>query len=376
MKVKGIDVYRVISVNKGQMAKDVIPVKKDTPGFTYDTMTVPKTNKKSFVRRYIKALIVIFLACYKGLKNKDISTLFAISAQTAIIPAMFSVVKRKKFILLLQDIWPNNASEIGAIRQNGFLDRIFSCIQRRVYKKADAVITISEDMKRTIINAGCARGKVFVAHNWSYLDELVSINWSENDFVKAYNLEKGVFRVVYAGNIGAMQNVEMIIDAATILSERSDVRFAIIGDGINKKRITEMVKERSLRNVDLYPYQTNDMATHIYALADINIIPLRKGAIYTALPSKTAVCLACGKPIIACVDKESDFANTLHEYGAAEVVAPDDAEELAQAIVKIKDDTDSHKKMGVAAVKCFEECFRKGGNVSVYSKVIEVVTGR
>ncbi len=373
MRANGIKVYRVISVNKGQIAKDVIPVENDTPGFSYDTMTVPKTNNKSFVFRYVRSLIVIFLACRKGLKNKDINTLFVISPQTAIIPVMFSVVKHKKLVLLLQDIWPNNASEIGAIRNNGFFDRIFTCIQRYVYKKADAIITISEDMKRTIANAGCASEKIFVAHNWSYLDELVSINWSDNEFVKAYNLEKGVFRVVYAGNIGALQNVEMIIHAAAILHERSDIRFAIIGEGINKKKITEMVRAQGLRNIDFYPYQTNDMATHIYAMADVNIIPLRKGAIYTALPSKTAVCLACGKPIIACIDKESSFAKTLHEYGAADVVTPDDAEELAQAIVRIKKEDDSHIKMGSAAVKYFEDYFRKAGNVSVYSKVIKAV---
>lgn len=373
MRANRIQVYRVISVNKGQMAKDVIPVENDTPGFSYDMMTIPKTNNKNFILRYIRSLIVIFLACRKGLKNKDINTLFVISPQTAIIPVMFSVVKRKKLVLLLQDIWPNNASEIGAIRNNGFFDRIFTGIQRYVYKKADAIITISEDMKRTIVNAGGASEKIFVAHNWSYLDELVRIKWSDNEFVKAYNLEKDVFRVVYAGNIGAMQNVEMIIHAAVILHERSDIRFAIIGEGINKKKITEMVREQGLRNIDFYPYQTNDMATHIYAMADVNIIPLRKGAIYTALPSKTAVCLACGKPIIACIDKESSFAKTLHEYGAAEVVTPDDAEELAQAIVRIKKDDDSQIRMGSEAVKCFEDYFRKAGNVSVYSKVIKAV---
>lgn len=369
----GIDTYRVVPVYKGREPKDVLPLDNEPASMSYEVLTVPYIANKSFFMRYIKSMLLTFLVYSKGLRNKDVDVVVSILPQAAIIPILLAKMKHKKTVVMLMDIWPNNASEIGAISKNSFIYKLFFGLQKKVYKHADAIITISEDMKKTIEDAGTPGGKIFIAHNWSYLDKKVNIEWSENEFAREFKLEKNVFRVVYAGNIGAMQNVEMIIDAAIKLKDTSDIRFVIVGDGINKKKIIGKVQENDLQNIDFYPYQTNDMATHIYALADINIIPLRKGAIHTALPSKTAVCLSCGRPIIACIDKDSHFAKMLSEHGAAKVVEPDDAEELVQAILKLKDNDDLYAEMGRAAQEFYEDGFRRAENVKVYSRVVKKV---
>ena len=235
----------------------------------------------------------------------------------------------------------------------------------------NAIITISEDMKTLIVNTGVSKDSVFIAHNWSYSDSTVDIKWDDNAFVKKFGLEKDLFYVVYAGNIGVMQNVEIIIDAANKLKGREDIRFIIVGDGIGKSKLLEKANKLELRNVNFYPMQPPDIASHIYAMANVNVIPLKKGVINTALPSKTSACLSCGKPIIACVDKESEFASILHIYGAGAVVSPDNPDDLAREIVTLRNRSESLANMGMGAQKFFEHCFRRRNNVKVYSNVLK-----
>lgn len=368
-----LQIHRVISIYNGEEPKDVIPLESESAGLSYESAVIPRVSKSNFIIRFMISLWSAYKLSRKGLKNPDISAVFITVPQTAIIPVLLSKRKKKKIVLLLQDIWPNNACEIGLIKKDGLLYRVFMRIQMYVYKNSNAIITISEDMKKLITDLGIPGEKVAIAHNWSYSDAITQIGWEQNKFVEKYSLQDNIFRVVYAGNIGAMQNVEIIIEAANRLRERKDISFIIVGDGVNKKKLCDEVSHLGLENIAFYPMQPPEIAMHIYSIANINIIPLRRGAIRTALPSKTAACLSCGKPIIACIDEDSHFAQTLSSYGAALVVSPDDPEGLVDAILQIKDNKDSLNKMELASYKCFNERFRRDNNVAIYSKVFKIL---
>src|SRR5699024_448978 len=118
-------------------------------------------------------------------------------------------------------------------------------------------------------------------------------------------LPQNKFNVVYAGNIGVMQNVEVVIEAAR-KSEDPDVLFHIFGDGAYKQKLIE--KASGLNNVRYWPMQPIDKAPALYACADVNIIPLAQNIYRTALPSKTATCMAVHTPLILCIGTESQFA--------------------------------------------------------------------
>lgn len=364
-----IKIHRVISVYKGQAPKDVLPLEGKSELISHQVVTVPKTSKKNFILRFMLSLWSTFKLSVKGLKNKDIDIVFVTVPQTAIIPVILAKLKKKKVVLLLQDIWPNNAGEIGVINKSGYLYKILNGLQKWIYRNVSTIITISEDMKNLIVNTGVLKDNIYTAHNWSYSDSIVDIEWEDNLFVNKLQLKKDAFYVVYAGNMGVMQNVEIIVEAANRLKDREDIKFILVGDGINKTTLYEKATELGLKNVMFYPIQPAEIASHIYAMADINIIPLKKGVINTALPSKTAACLSCGKPIIACIDKDSEFAKLLSDYGVGPIVSPDDPDELAKSILEMRNKNESLGEMGIAARKCFEDCFRRSKNVEVYSKV-------
>ena len=234
---------------------------------------------------------------------------------------------------MLQDVWPDNAVQSGLIKQGGLLYRFFELWQRYVYKKADKIICISDDMKDFIAGKGVGEDKIEVIYNWGYSDEMVDISWDDNAFVKKYRLNRDMFYAIYAGNIGKMQNVEIVVNAAKVLQDRSNIQFLIIGDGVRKKQIQEMAN--GLKNITMLPMQPAELATHIYSAASVNLIPLVAGGTKTAMPSKTGVVLACNKPVIFTFGKNAKFNNLLVSYHVGCSVDPDDEKALATEIERI-----------------------------------------
>ena len=126
------------------------------------------------------------------------------------------------------------------------------------------------------------------------------------------------------------------LETAREMRNDPDVQFHIIGDGVYKKKLQEKAEAYGLANVAFQPMQPPELAPLIYAAADVNVIPLRKDIYRTALPSKTATCLACARPIIFAVGPESRFAQTAAEAAGCRVTEPDRPEQLAEAIRAVR----------------------------------------
>ena len=134
----------------------------------------------------------------------------------------------------VQDIFPENAAYIGSVK--GIVYKILSAEQRYAYRHADQIITISEDMKELLIEKGADSQKTDVVYNWSYTDNLYRYEDVYSEKIAKY-LSTGKFNVVYAGNIGTMQNVDVVVETAKLMQDEEDVHFHIFGDGIYKERL-------------------------------------------------------------------------------------------------------------------------------------------
>ena len=144
--------------------------------------------------------------------------------------------------------------------------------------------------------------------------------------------------MVYAGNLGKMQNVELILETAALMKDDADISFYIVGGGVNEVQLKAFAKEKDLNNVTFVGMQPPEEVADLYAAADVNVIPLQKGLIYAALPSKTADCLIAGKPIITCVDDEAKFVKLARKCGI-ENAGTNQPEKVKQIILRLKDNS-------------------------------------
>jgi colanic acid biosynthesis glycosyl transferase WcaI len=170
-------------------------------------------------------------------------------------------------------------------------------------------------------------------------------NWAE-DFYRPLEVESGAaeraempegFRVVFAGNLGAAQSLETIVEAAVLLRERRDIHWVILGDGRRRSWLAEEVRARDLSaTVHLLGARPASAMPRYLALGDALLATLRREPIFElTVPTKLQSYLACGRPVLAALDGEG--ARIVAAAGAGLTCAAQDAEALAAAVVRLHD---------------------------------------
>lgn len=310
-----------------------IPEKLSKFQVTTDVIPYRAANKSNFIARYLTELKYIS-ACKKYIAG-DYDAVFIQSTNVAgfAVHAVRKKLPNANITYNVQDIFPYNAAYSGSIKANGVVFRVLAAVQRYGYRHSDHIITISEDMKDTLVEDGMPSDKIEVIYNWSYQDE----PYGNLDLAPVSHMfSADYFNVVYAGNIGVMQNVDILIEAARLMKNDSAVWFHIIGNGVYKNKLEAKAQEYGITNISFWPMQPPELAPLIYSAADVNVIPLVKNVYKTALPSKTATCLACQKPIIFAIGKESKFGKKVATGGQCVVVGADEPEELVSAFMKLQ----------------------------------------
>lgn len=293
-----------------------------------------KVKKGNFVFRYINGYF-FYIKSRKRIKHiNGLDVIFLQSNNNAITPTSFANKLGIPIVYNVQDIFPIDAMVIGKLSKNHPAFILSRTLQAKAYKKSTRVITISEDLKKTLQSEGC--NDVDVIYNWSYQNEPYMIPDSMNHFLNSNGIKReDGFRVIYAGNVGQMMDSEMLVQTAKNLSVYKDIVFYVIGEGSGLKRLKARVDELELKNVRFYGRQPMEYAQDNYCAADVNINPVPKGVIYTCMPSKTATCLLSEKPTVVSIDLDSDMAQRLSNVDQWSVVEPGDSNAMAEEILKI-----------------------------------------
>ena len=332
-------------------------------GVTTDCVPCQVAAKGNLAGRYLAGLGYIW-RCRKAIwKHRDCEAVFNQSSNAAGVMAFMvkRLLPKARLTYNVQDIFPENAAYIGSAK--GIVYKILSAEQRYAYRHADQIITISEDMKELLIEKGADSQKTEVVYNWSYTDSLYRYEDVYSEKIAKF-LSTDKFNVVYAGNIGAMQNVDVVVETAKLMQDEEDVHFHIFGDGMYKERLQH--EAEGLSNISFWPMQPSELAPSIYAMADVNVIPLAPNIYRTALPSKTATCIACGKPIVFCIGRESKLLNILEQNGLCAFVPSDDAKCLAESVLNLKKSLKDRTFLD----EKFHQYFEREKNSDEYSRLI------
>ena len=277
---------------------------KNKYSLSIDTVFEDSVKKGGFIKRYLKEYNYA-KKCKKLYKNKKFDAVFVQSCNAPHFHVNRLKCLKCPIVFNAQDIFPQNLYFSNQLPLAKITYPIFRRLRLLAYKKVDKIITISTDMRKTLIEQGVSKDKIEVVYNWSYGDGLIlPENIKEENFYDL-GVDKSKLNVVYAGNIGRMQNVEFIATTAKEYPKDDGIHYYIIGNGANKNNVLSIVD--GLDNVTVLDMQASNYAESIYAQADVNVIPLVKGGIKTALPSKTATVLRTNSYVVFCIDKNSEF---------------------------------------------------------------------
>ena len=242
----------------------------------------------------------------------------------------------------IQDIFPDAAAQTGAITNKQIL-RGARWLERVSYERSDAVVLLSEDLKQNVAAklSGKFHNRLYVIPNFVDTSAIVP-----GDRMTNYRRELGIddrVIVMYAGNVGFSQSLELVLAAAKSLPS---IAFVINGDGAARKSLQDKAKNENIDNVHFADYQPIERLSEVLASGDIHVVPLKTGLASVSVPSKMYSILSAGRPVLAAIDSNTEIPRTLAESGAGIAVAPDNEADFISALQILISDGVKRNEMG------------------------------
>ncbi len=285
------------------------------------------------IKRSLYYLSLAFSASAMGpLLCGDVHVIFVYHPLSLGIPAWWiGQCRQVPFVINIQDMYPESLSATD-ILGNRFILNAVNKFTNLLYGRASAVAVISPGFKQNLIRKGVPRDKIDVIFNWADEENYRPVAPQES-LGEQWHL-KGSFNIIYAGSMGPAQGLQNVLEAAARLDDLPEVKFVMIGDGLEKANLETMARDKHLSNVVFLPRQPVTQMPHFYAWADALLVHLIDAPLFEiTLPSKVQSSLASGRPILIAVKGDAADLVTAAEAGLA--IQPSDPEALAEAVRKL-----------------------------------------
>jgi colanic acid biosynthesis glycosyl transferase WcaI len=275
-------------------------------------------------------------------------------------------LKNVRYVYDVQDLWPESALASGLMRP-GLLVDILHRLADWVYRRAPAIFVVSNAASRHLVERGVDGRKISVAPHW--LDVTPFERTSTRD-VRAEFGWGGRFIVMFGGNLGFVQGLDTVIEAATLLRDRGDVHIVFVGDGSDRARLERLAADRGLANVQFLGYHPQEEMPDLLRAADALLVHLRRSDIAEhAVPTKILSYLAAGRPIVCATGGAA--AELVRTAGAGVAVPPDAPETLAAAIAELaRLEPAARERMGRSGRAYLDAHFEKHIVIDQYERAL------
>lgn len=320
------------------------------------TWLVPR-GKGGGIRLFLNYFSWAFFASFRALslsyqKKFDVILVHEPSPVTQGFPAIVvSKIQKIPLHFWVLDLWPESLTSAGGIN-NKYVLSLFTKMVRYIYNNSNKILISSKGFKESILAKG------------DYKEKLVYFpNWAEDSILKG-DLDYPIpilpegFKIIFAGNIGAAQDVDSIVKTALILKERIDIHFVFIGDGRNRVQLEDFVVENDLnKTVHFLGRFPIDAMKTFFNQADGLLVSLKDELIFNVtVPAKLQAYLCTQKPILGMLNGEG--ASIINDANCGLSVNAGDFKELAQKILKLYEmSIDERNNLGKNGFKYFEENF-------------------
>jgi len=345
----GRDVHVVTSTQIYDDAKAALPVSEiindvhvhriPSTGFGRGTLLGRSIDYLSFYRSMWQCLVALA-------QPGDVIIAKTDPPLTSVIAMGAARHKDARLVNWLQDIYPETAVELGVPLMRGPLAAILTARRDRSLRQADATVVVGNLMARKVELLGAPPSRVHVITNWCNDQEIRPIAPADNPLRQAWGLA-GQFVLGYSGNLGLAHEFETVLAAAKRLRHAPRTIFLMIGGGKRFDELSRAVKEQGLiSSFRFMPYQEQKMLAYSLAVADVHWLSLNPKLEGLLVPSKFYGIAAAGRPIICIADKNGDIARLVRQHCCGVVIAPGDADALADALRRLSNAPETVSEMG------------------------------
>lgn len=302
----------------------------------------------------------------------DVVYVYATQLTAALGPWLWRLTGGPPYVLHIQDLWPDSILGSSLVRP-GRTGRVLAAILNpwiaSVYRHAAAVVGIAPTMVSTLIDRGVPPEKA----------KLV-FNWADEQSVKGTQAPSevpgdGQTRVLYAGNVGDLQDLETVVEAAHRAAD-AGVRLTILGDGVALPRVRALVEELGSSNIEFRPAVPRSEMADAYRRADFALVCLKDLPVFRGtIPSKLQAALSHGMPIVTTV--QGDVRSIVEEAGVGFTADSESVSSLEEAFRKAAAvSPGAWHDMAVRARTVYSERFSlQAGSEALEQVLAEVASG-
>ncbi len=309
----------------------------------------PPHHKVNFIIRGLSQVLLPYIFRFKLRKYlKD-----GIDAVVVYTPALslwevgYSVKKAfgARFILNVQDIFPQNAIDLGALR-NPLLIRFFRRMERKAYYHADIVTVHSPSNMTYLLNKGVvSSSKLVTLHNWVDIGAYEELH-GNSFYRKKLNLENA-FIFFFGGVLGPSQGLDLIVDSAKAIRGQEKIVMLIAGDGMDKVRLMKKTRQIDLKNVIFHPFVSKEEYGNLLKEVDVGLVCLSPKNKTPVVPGKILGYMAAGIPVLAFLNPESDGHKIIQDANCGYSTVSDDVQRATHLILKMYKERTVLKEMGI-----------------------------
>lgn len=270
---------------------------------------------------------------YQALRRRpDVVLAVEPTLMVAPIALLAAKLARARSVLHVQDLEVDAAFAVGHLKGGGWVSRLAFGFERAVTRRFERVITISRRMAERLGMKGVSGDKICMVRNWVDTAAIRPLP-RQDAYRRRLSIPEDAFVVLYSGNIGAKQGVQLLIDAARALQTEQRILFVIAGRGPMREHVERASLE--LSNVRLVDFQPEDRYGEFLNVADLHILPQERDAADLLLPSKLGGMLATGRPILVTAEPGTELTEFLGE--SCLFSPPGDPLALAQRVLSVSE---------------------------------------
>lgn len=289
------------------------------------------------LKRIAHELSFVTTSLLRSLFLPKVDLAFVVSPPLALGAAawLWGCLRRRPFVFHVQDLQPDAAVGLGMLAESPVVSLLYK-LEKFAYSKASRVSGISPEMIEAFQRKGTPASQTLLTPNPIQLQDPASLP-QRGLFRRRHGVADDSIIVLYSGNIGQKQGLDVVLEAAALLhSSKTPVVFFIVGEGAAKDGLVTKASELQLSNLRFLPLEPLETFHEMLVDADICLVPQKANSGAAFFPSKLLGILACQRPVITIADARSALAKAVEKGGFGINLPPDSPQLLAESILSLR----------------------------------------
>ena len=275
------------------------------------------------------------------LPRADVYLYVGAQPAAALATALVARIRRRPWVAKVADLAVNAATAVGMLR-NPTLVRLLRTVEYATYKRADALLVLTEGFAEELTRHGLSEHKLHIVRDSEDLASLIPTTVRQ-EARQRHGLDPDRPLITHIGSIGRKQGLQVAVQAA--VRDLTGACWLFVGDGPEREFVERSAPAGRMR---FLPFLPRRQLADVLAASDLALLTQRRQVIESVIPSKLITYMAAGLPVVASVHTDSEAARLIRKAGCGLVVEPETADALRDAVAELLADPARRRELGAA----------------------------